>query len=128
MDQTDQMSGPDGTKIGTDLSITSAMLMNPISGKVGIAPPQVSQRGVAQSHVEQSQCDEDAHSDEHVCFPGAGRVSTKIPSEGPSAAGTAGGRSEGTNSTRFGEKIGAPDQRLIVDCRVMFSFVKNGST
>ena len=79
MGQTDQMSGPDCTKIGTNLSITSAMLVNPVSGVVGILPPQISQRGVAQSHVEQSQCVEDTHSYEHVCFPGGGRVSTKIP-------------------------------------------------
>jgi hypothetical protein len=35
------MAGPDGTKVGTDLSIQMAVLLNPVSGVACIPPSQV---------------------------------------------------------------------------------------
>ena len=35
------LSGPDGTKVGTDLFITMSALMNPDTGLVAVAAPQV---------------------------------------------------------------------------------------
>ena len=37
-------AGPDGTKVGTDLSITVAIVANQQTGVVGICPPEA-QRG-----------------------------------------------------------------------------------
>ena len=35
------IGGPDATKVGTDFGVTMAAFMNPISGKVSVALPQV---------------------------------------------------------------------------------------
>lgn len=44
------MAGPDGTKVGTDLSIQIGVLLNPVIGVAAVAPPQVQKQYL--SHAE----------------------------------------------------------------------------